>query len=52
MTISLLSGVVVVVSRRDCLNYEATVAKTSLKIASSGLSIFFVIISVCVTFES
>ena len=32
--------------------YEAAVAKTSLKIASSSLSIFFVIISVCVTFES
>ena len=32
-------------------NYDATVAKTWLKIASSGLSIFFVI-SVCVTFES
>ena len=32
--------------------YDATVAKTSLRIASSSLSIFFVIISVCVTFES
>ena len=28
------------------------VAKTSFKIASSSLSIFFVIVSVCVTFES
>mgnify|MGYP000429939719 CR=1 FL=1 len=32
--------------------YDVTVAKTSLKIASSSFSIFFVIISVCVTFES
>ena len=32
--------------------YHATVAKTSLVIAGSSLSIFFVIISVCVTFES
>ena len=32
--------------------YDATVAKTSLKIARSSLSIFFAIISVCVTFES
>ena len=31
---------------------DATVAKTSLKIASSSLPIFFVIISVCGTFES
>ena len=30
--------------------YDATVTKTSLKIASSTLSVFFVIISVCVTF--
>ena len=32
--------------------YDAAVAKTSLTIASSSLSIFFVIISACVTFES
>ena len=31
---------------------DATVAKTSLKIASSSLSIFFFIMSVCLTFES
>ena len=37
---------------REFKLYDATVAKTSLKIASSSLSIFFVIISVCVTFES
>ena len=37
---------------REFKIYDATVAKTSLKIASSSLSIFFVIISVCVTFES
>ena len=32
--------------------YDATVGKTSLKTANSSLSIFFVIISVCVIFES
>ena len=32
--------------------YDATVTKTSLEIASSSVSIFFVIISFCVTFES
>ena len=37
---------------REFKIYDATVAKTSLKIASSSLSVFFVIISVCVTFES
>ena len=37
---------------REFKIYDATVGKTSLKIASSSLSIFFVIISVCVTFES
>ena len=30
---------------------DATVAKMSLKIASSSLPIFFVIMSVCLTFE-
>ena len=37
---------------RNFMIYDATVTKRSLKIASSRLSIFFVIISVCVTFES
>ena len=37
---------------REFKIYDATATKTSLKIASSSLSIFFVIISVCVTFES
>ena len=32
--------------------YEATAAKTSLKIASSSFSIYFAIMSVCLTFES
>ena len=32
--------------------YDATVARTSLKIASSILSIFFNIKSICLTFES
>ena len=31
---------------------DSTVAKTSLKIASLSLPIFFVIMSVCLTFES
>ena len=31
---------------------DATVAKTSLKIASSSLPIFFVIVSACFTFGS
>ena len=31
---------------------DATLAKASLKIASSSLPIFFVIMSVCLTFES
>ena len=43
--------------RRVSINSEfkihnATVAKTSLNIASSSLSIFFVFMSVCLTFES
>ena len=37
---------------RELKIYDATVAKTSLKSASSSLSIFFVIISICATFES
>ena len=37
---------------REFKIYDATLVKTSLKIASSSLSIFFVIISVCVTFET
>ena len=32
--------------------YDATEAKTSLKIATSSLSIFFVIMSICLTLES
>ena len=32
--------------------YDATLAKTSLKIVSSSLSIFFIIMSICLTFES
>ena len=32
--------------------YDATVAKTSLKISSSRMSIFFVNISFCVTFKT
>ena len=38
-------------NNREFEIYDATVAKTSLKIARSSLSIFFAIISVCVTFE-
>ena len=32
--------------------YDATVAKTSFKVASSSFSIYSVIMSVCLTFES
>ena len=32
--------------------YDATVTKTSFNIASSGLSIFFVIMSVCLTLKN
>ena len=32
--------------------YDATVAKTLFKIASSSLSIFFFVMSICLTFES
>ena len=37
---------------REFKIYDATVGRTSLIIASSSLSIFFVIFSVCITFES
>ena len=37
---------------REFKIYDATVAKTSLKIASASLSIFFVIVSIYLTFES
>ena len=37
---------------REFKIYDATVAKTSLKIASSNFSIYSVIMSVCLTFES
>ena len=37
---------------REFKIYDATVAKTSLKIASSRFSIYFAITSVCLTFES
>ena len=37
---------------REFKIYDATVAKTSLKIASLSLSIFFINMSICLTFES
>ena len=37
---------------REFKVYDATEAKTSLKIASSSFSIYFAIMSVCLTFES
>ena len=37
---------------REFKIYDATEAKTSLKIASSSFSIYFAIMSVCLTFES
>ena len=39
-------------ANREFKIYDATVAKTSLKIASSSFSIYFPIMSVCLTFES
>ena len=44
--------VVVVIINREFKIYDATVAKTSLKIASSSFSIYFAITSVCLTFVS
>ena len=41
-----------VIYSKEFKNYDATLAKTWLKIASLDLSIFFVVILVCVTFES
>ena len=37
---------------REFKIFDATVAKTSLKIASSSFSIYFALMSVCLTFES
>ena len=37
---------------REFKIFDATVAKTSLKIASSSFSIYFAFMSVCLTFES
>ena len=41
-----------IIVNREFKIYEATAAKTSLKIASSSFSIYFAIMSVCLTFES
>ena len=40
------------VNIREFKIYDATVAKMSLKIASSSFAIYFAIMSVCLTFES
>ena len=40
------------IENREFKIYDVTVAKTSLKIASSSFSIYSVIMSVCLTFES
>ena len=48
----LRASVVVRTSNREFKMYDATMAKTSLKIASSSFSIYFAIMSVCLTFES
>ena len=42
----------ITVDIREFKIYDETVAKTSLKIASSSFSIYFAIMSVCLTFES
>ena len=39
-------------ANREFKIYNATVAETSLKIASSSFSIYFTIMSVCLTFEN
>ena len=44
--------VVVVDYIREFKIYDATVTKMRLKIANSSLSVFLVIISVCVTFKA
>ena len=44
--------IVAFVNIREFKIYDATVAKTSLKIASSRFSISFAIMSVCLTFKS
>jgi len=49
-TFDFLVAAVVVI--REFKIYDTTVAKTSLKIASSSSSTFLLIISVCLTFES
>ena len=41
-----------IINSREFKIYDATEAKTSLKIASSSFSIYFAIMSVCLTFES
>ena len=49
-TFNFLVAAVVVI--REFKIYDTMVAKTSLKIASSSSSIFLLIMSVCLTFES
>ena len=39
-------------AERECKIYDTTVAKPSLKIARSSLSIFFIIASIRLAFES
>ena len=53
MTFSLPSmSCLLKLNNREFKIYDATVAKTSLKIASSSFSINFAIMSACLTFES
>ena len=49
-TVSLRNVVFVIV--REFKIYNATVTKTSFKIANSSLSIFSIVMSICLTFES
>ena len=53
MTFSLpLTSCLLKLPIREFNIYDATVAKTSLKVSSSRFSIYFAIVSVCLTFES
>ena len=40
------------IDNREFKIYDATVTKTPLKMASSSLSIFSIVMSICLTFES
>ena len=47
-----LAAAVAPVGTREFKIYDVTVTKTSLKIESSSLSIFSIVMSICLNFES